>query len=270
MNSKLWWSILVTFAFSAFSLTASAQRLDGTLRGTVVDPSGGVIHNATVTVTNEDTGSMHSTQTTSVGEYVFPNLLPGLYMVQVEVPHFTKNIRQSVQVLPNQVVTADAHLRLETVGAAIEVVTIGSDILPTTSSQLSYDFDAHAVSDLPNPNSSGSPLNLAMLVPNTTTQGAGVLGEGGSIGGALPRMNSFSIDGVDDNRIDVTGHVSEVIPEAVADFNLVTNMFSAELGHSAGGHFNIVTKSGTNNWHGGFCGVDGHRNFNADEKLGRG
>jgi hypothetical protein len=270
MNRKFWCSTLLTFGFAAFSLTTSAQRLDGTLRGTVEDPSGAVVHDVTVTATNEVTGSTHSTQTTSVGEYVFPNLLPGLYTVQVQVPRFTKFIRQSVRVLPNQVVTADARLTIETVGAAIEVAVSGGETVSTTSSQLSYDFDAHAVSDLPNPNNSGSPLNLALLAPNTTTQGAGVLGEGGSIGGARPRMNSFSIDGVDDNRIDVTGHVSEVIPEAVADFNLVTNMFSAELGHSAGGHFNIVTKSGTNNWHGAFWGFNVNRNFNAMDNLEKG
>src|SRR5581483_5903104 len=85
--------------------------------------------------------------------------------------------------------------------------------------------------------------------------------------GARPRMNSFNIDGVDDNRVDVTGHTSEVIPEAVADFNLVTNMFSAEMGHSAGGQFNIVTQSGTNNWHGQLFEFNNNRDFNAMDNL---
>jgi len=91
-----------------------------------------------------------------------------MYTVQVQVPHFTKYIRQSVRVQPNQVVTADARLTIETVGAVIEVIDSGGDIVSTTSWQHSYDFDAHAVSDLPNPNNSGSPLNLALLAPNTT------------------------------------------------------------------------------------------------------
>src|SRR4029077_184123 len=126
------------------------------------------------------------------------------------------------------------------------------------------------VTDLPSPGLGGGPLNLALLAPNTTTQGAGVLGEGGSIGGGRPRMNSFTIDGVDDNRVDVTGHVSEVIPEAVADFNLVTNLFSAEIGHSAGGQFNIITKSGTNNWHGTAWGFNVNRDLNARDNLEKG
>ncbi|MGB2890742.1 MAG: carboxypeptidase regulatory-like domain-containing protein, partial [Candidatus Acidiferrales bacterium] len=248
------------------STAASAQRLDGTLRGTVQDPSGAVIQEAGVTATNQVTGVEHATQTTSTGEYVFPNLLVGTYTVEVTAAGFANYSRKDVEVLPNQVVSADAKLAVAAVGTVVEVIE-GSEVVQTATSQLSNDFGPRAVAELPNPNTSGSPLNLALLAPNTTTQGAGVAGEGGSIGGARPRLNSFNIDGVDDNRIDVTGHVSEVIPEAVADFNLVTNMFSAELGHSAGGQFNIVTKSGTNNWHGTFWGANMNRKFNARDNL---
>jgi hypothetical protein len=70
MNRRFWCSTLLTFGFAVLSLTASAQRLDGTLRGTVEDPSGVVVDDATVTVTNQVTGSTHSTQTKSVGEEV--------------------------------------------------------------------------------------------------------------------------------------------------------------------------------------------------------
>ena len=269
MNCRFRSYFLLVFALTAFPLAAAAQRLDGTLSGTVEDPSGALVPEATVTAINEETGAMQTTRTTSSGTYVFPNLLTGIYTVQVAVPGFATNIRKGVDVLPNQVVTTDMHLSVETVGTVVEIVAGGEVVQPTTS-QLSIDFGARAVSDLPNPNNSGSPLNLALLAPNTTTQGAGVLGEGGSIGGARPRMNSFTIDGVDDNRVDVTGHVSEVIPEAVADFNLVTNMFSAELGHSAGGQFNIITKTGTNNWHGTAWGFNVNRDFNARDNLEKG
>jgi len=186
--------------------------------------------------------------------------------VEVQARGFAIYSRKDVEVLPNQVVTADAKLSVGTVGAIVEV-TVGGEVVQTTTAQLSHDFGARAVTDLPSPGLGGGPLNLALLAPNTTTQGAGVLGEGGSIGGARPRLNSFNIDGVDDNRVDVTGHTSEVIPEAVADFNLVTNMFSAELGHSAGGQFNIVTKSGTNDWHGSLWEFNNNRNFNAMDNL---
>jgi hypothetical protein len=249
-----------------FSISAYAQRLDGTLRGKVADPSGAVISGAEVTASNQQTGVKQTTQTTSTGEYVFPNLLVGAYTVQVKAKGFTDFNRKDVEVLPNQVITADASLAVAGGSTTVEVTT-GAETVQTTTSQLSNDFGAKAVSELPSPGLGGGPLNLALLAPNTVSQGAGVLGEGGSIGGARPRLNSFNIDGVDDNRVDVTGHTSEVIPEAVADFNLVTNMFSAELGHSAGGQFNIVTKSGTNKWHGSAWEFNNNREFNAMDTL---
>jgi hypothetical protein len=258
--------LAAVFLSVLFSLSAYGQRLDGTLRGTVVDPSGAVIPGAEVTVTSQTTGVKQTTQSTSTGQYVFPNLQVGTYTVVVTAKGFGDFSRKDVEVLPNQVISADARLRVGTASTVVEVTT-GGEIVQTTTSQLSNDFGTRAVTDLPSPGLGGGPLNLALLVPNTTTQGAGVLGEGGSIGGARPRLNSFNIDGVDDNRVDVTGHTSEVIPEAVADFNLVTNMFSAELGHSAGGQFNIITKSGTNKWHGSLWEFNNNRNFNAMDNL---
>src|SRR5262249_15672645 len=202
----------------------------------------------------------------STGEYVFPNLQLGTYTIEAKAKGFSDFSRKDIEVLPNQVITADANLAIAGGQTTVEVTT-GAETVQTTTSQLSNDFGAKAVSDLPSPGLGGGPLNLALLVPNSTGQGAGVLGEGGSIGGARPRRNRFNIDGVDDNRVDVTGHTSEVIPEAVKDFNLLTNMFSAELGHSAGGQFNIVTKSGTNKWHGSAWEFNNNRDFNAMNNL---
>ena len=265
MNRTRYYAVSA-FAAVLLSISAHAQRLDGTLRGRVEDPSGAVVSGANVTVTNQATGVKQTTQTTSTGEYVFPHLLVGSYTVEVAAKGFANYFRKNVGVLPNQLITADASLAVGTEGTIVEV-TGGAEVVQTTTAQLTHDFGARAVTDLPSPGLGGGPLNLALLAPNTTTQGAGVLGEGGSIGGARPRLNSFNIDGVDDNRVDVTGHTSEVIPEAVADFNLVTNMFSAELGHSAGGQFNIVTKSGTNTWHGSLWEFNNNRNFNAMDNL---
>jgi len=248
------------------SLSAYAQRLDGTLRGTVEDPSGAVISQAEVIVTNQDTGVQQTTQTTSTGEYVFPNLLVGAYRVEARAKGFSTYSQKDVHVLPNQIVVANPRLVVGAENTIVEV-SVDTEVVQTASAQLSNDFSGRAIMDIPNPGVGGGALNFALMAPNTTSQGAGVLGEGGSIGGARPRLNSFNIDGVDDNRVDVTGHSSDVIPEAVADFNLVTNMFSAELGHSAGGQFNVVTKSGTNNWHGSLWGFTNNRDFNAMDNL---
>src|SRR5262249_1413978 len=95
------------------------------------------------------------------------------------------------------------------------------------------------------------------------TQQGGVLGSGGSIGGTRPRFNGFSIDCVDDNKVNTNGPTQPVIQESVAEFTLLTNQFSAEYGHSAGGQFNIVTRSGTNSWHGAGWGYNRNRDLNA-------
>ena len=105
---------LLVFALAAFALTASAQRLDGTLRGTVEDPSGAVIPEATVTATNQVTGSMQSTRTTSVGTYVFPNLLTGIYTVQVAdlavVSMTVVQIRHLDRIYPREQEIGRAHV----------------------------------------------------------------------------------------------------------------------------------------------------------------
>src|SRR2546422_2648214 len=93
---------------------------------------------------------------------------------------------------------------------------------------------------------------------------------GGSVGGTRPRDNYFTVAGVDDTNLVVTGNNSAVIPDAVAEFNLTTNQFSAEYGHSAGGQFSLVTKTGTNNWHGSGEWYNQNRNYNSLDNLTKG
>jgi len=112
-------------------------------------------------------------------------------------------------------------------------------------------------------------LNLAVLAPNVVAQPGGVTGIGGSVGGTRPRDNNFTVDGVDDNNLGVTGNNSTVIPDAVAEFNLTTNQFTAEYGHSAGGQFSLVTKTGTNNWHGSGEWYNQNKNYNSLDNLTR-
>ena len=133
---------------------------------------------------------------------------------------FQKVVRSGIQIFANQVTEVNITLPLGSVSSTIEV-TGSTPLVQTGTSQISNDFNSRQVTQLPNPDPTGSQLQLALLAPGTTSQQAGVLGEGGSIGGTRPRMNSFTIDGVDDNRIDLTGHTQYVIPEAVSDFNLL-------------------------------------------------
>jgi len=258
------WIALLAFVVAMLILpgVANAQRLDGTLRITVSDSSGAGILDAKVTVTNEATGVSTTATASSAGTYVFPNLLVGSYTVTAEKSGFKKAVNKGVQVESNQVAEVAATLE---VGAATEVVevTAGAELVKTESSELGATFGEQAVHDLPLNTLGGDVKEFAVFAPGTTTQQGGVLGSGGSIGGTRPRFNGFSIDGVDDNKVNTNGPTQPVIQESVAEFTLLTNQFSAEYGHSAGGQFNIVTKSGTNSWHGAGWGYNRNRDFDA-------
>src|SRR5258708_23711099 len=254
--------MLGVFLFLMQTSVARGQRLDGSLRVEVGDTSGASVVEAKVTVTNEATGVSVSTTASSAGSYLFPNLLVGTYTVTVEKTGFKKSVQKGVTVESNS--TAEAKVALELgEGSVVVEVEAGAELVKTESSELSATFSGRVVNELPVSTLGGDVKEFAVFAPGTTTQQGGVLGSGGSIGGTRPRFNGFSIDGVDDNRLDVNGPTQPVIQESVAEFTLLTNQFSAEYGHSSGGQFNIVTKSGTNNWHGTGWWYNRNRDLNA-------
>src|SRR5947207_2570692 len=266
----LLYSALILGLALIFSMPMAAQRITGTLRGQVLDPSGAAVPDAQITATNQETGVSVKVATTSAGTYSLPTLLPGLYKITVEAKGFKSFVKKDVSVIANQDNVADAQVEL---GAATEMIEVtgGAVEVQTTSSSLNNSFDARSV-DLPSGAGTlnGSLLNLAVLAPNVIAQPGGVTGIGGSVGGTRPRDNNFTVDGVDDNNLGVTGNNSTVIPDAVAEFNLTTNQFSAEYGHSAGGQFSLVTKTGTNNWHGSGEWYNQNRNYNSLDNLTKG
>jgi carboxypeptidase family protein/TonB-dependent receptor-like protein len=246
---------IILAILGALALTAMlpsrglAQRLGGTLQVEVTDKSGGVVPGAKVTATNEDT-KVITNATTSGDVYVFPDLLPGPYTVEVTKDGFNKYVRAHVNVLPNQTVDAPAALEVGSVATTVEVTAEGEAPIEVTSSQIQSGFSGSIAEQLPINTIGGDVKELAVILPNTTTQEGGVAGSGGSVGGLRPRYNSFTIDGADDNSAYVNGNLTPIIEDSVADFTVLTNQFSAEYGHSAGGIFAITTKSGTNSIHG--------------------
>src|SRR6266481_101498 len=263
--------VLIAVLVLVAPIPAAAQRITGTLRGQVFDPTGAAVPNAQVTATNQETGVSVKITTTSAGTYSFPSLIPGLYRVSVDAKGFKSFLKTDISVIANQDNGADVHLDL---GIATEVVevTAGGVAIQTTASELNNNYDSNDVQLLPNGAGTlnGSPLNLAVLAPNVIAMPGGTTGIGGSVGGTRPRDNNFTVDGVDDNNLGVTGNNSTVIPDAVAEFNLTTNQFSAEYGHSAGGQFSLVTKTGTNNWHGSGEWYNQNRNYNSLDNLTKG
>ncbi|HEY1462204.1 MAG TPA: TonB-dependent receptor [Terriglobales bacterium] len=261
-------SALGVCAFLLLTIAAFGQSTTGTLRGQVLDPQGAAIASAKITVTNQETSIVSNTTSSSAGTWNLPSLLPGKYSVSVEASGFRQLVRKDVAVLADRDNTSDAQLEVGTTSDIVEVV--GNAVtVQTSSSSLSTEFDSHDVLNLPSGGGTlnGSPLNLAVLAPNVVAQPGGVTGVGGSVGGTRPRENSFNVDGVDDNNLGVTGPNSTVIPDSVAEFSLQTNQYSAETGHSSGGQFNLVTKTGTNNFHGSAYEYFQNRNLNSMDNL---
>src|SRR6266849_5782376 len=240
---------LIQFALLLLScvLTASlaqAQRLDGGLRVTVNDKSGASIQDASVTVTNEATNVAVTATASSAGTYVFPNLLVGFYSITVQKHGFRKAVSKGVQVESNQVAEAVIYLEIGEVSSVVQVEA-GADLVKTESSTLDATFSGKVTQDIPIATLGGDVKEYAVLAPGTTTQQGGVLGSGGSIGGTRPRFNGFSIDGVDDNKLDTNGPTQPVIQESVAEFTLLTNQFTADNGQSSTSpSFNSPTADG--------------------------
>src|SRR5882672_10390004 len=245
-----------------------SQAITGRLRGQILDPSGGAVPQAQVVVTNQRTGVTATLTTTSAGTYELPSILPSLYKVSVEAKGFKGFLKIDIPVLADQDNVVNVQLELGPSSETVEV-TAGAIAVQTSSATLNNNFRATDVEGLPTAAGTlnGSPLNLAVLAPNVVAQPGGVTGVGGSVGGTRPRDNNFTVDGVDDNNLGVTGNNSTVIPDAVAEFALTTNQFTAEYGHSAGGQFSLVTKTGTNNWHGSGEWYNQNKNYNSLDNL---
>src|SRR5437879_2418926 len=239
-------ALLLTAVLPARGL---AQRLGGTLQVEVTDKSGATVPGAKVTATNED-NIVITAATTSGDVYVFPDLLPGSYTVEVTKEGFNKYVRAHVNVLPNQTVDAPATLEVGAVTTTVEVTAEGESPIEVTSSQLQSGLTGTFAEQLPINTIGGDVKELAVFLPNTTTQPGGVIGSGGSVGGLRPRFNAFTIDGADDSNPNTSGFYTPVIEDSVQDVTVLTNQFNAEYGRSAAASFATTTKSGTNNFHG--------------------
>jgi Carboxypeptidase regulatory-like domain len=268
-------------ALSALMILTAAiafgQAISGSVVGTVVDPSDAAVVNADVTATNIDTGVVSSTKTNSTGAYRFENLPVGNYRIAVSAKGF-RQVAAQIEVHLNQ--TGTANLRV-TPGMASETVEVSGTmpVLDTTTAQLQATYESQILEDLPITNlgvntSSGAAgqnlgvLNLSLLDAGVASTGGLGAGSGPSVGGQRPRNNNFTVEGVDNNNKGVTGPLIYIPPDAVASFTVLQNQFNAEFGHSSGGQFNQVVKSGTNSFHGEAYEYLQNRNLNAvDQSL---
>ncbi len=269
------------------ALSLSAQTFRGTILGTVTDPSGAVISGAKVSAKNVGTGLERTAQTSADGSYSIPELPIGTYTVSVSQTGFQTFVATGVTVDVATERRVDAALKA---GEVSSVVEVAGDLLPqveTTSAELGGTLTAETIESLPvngrdyqkliylNPGVAGSPDQISDSPGSYGTF---------SMNGSRGRSNNFLLDGTDMNdgyrndpainEAGVFGDPATILPlDAVAELRVLSN-YEAEYGRNSGAVINIVTKSGTNAWHGslleyfrsGKLGARNYFNFAPDPK----
>lgn len=230
--------------------TALAQTQDGNLVGTVADSTGAGVPAATIEVENVATGIKASTVCDASGFYRFNNLLVGTYKITVAASGFATTSR-TVEVELNKTATANVTLPVGAVAQEISV-TESPALIDSTTAQVMNTYSNLLITDSPlsaNP-IDGGVYNISLAGAGVASAGGLGVGLGPSVGGQRPRNNNFTVEGTDNNRKDVTGTVVDVPIDAIKEFSVLQNQFTAEFGHSSGGQFNVILQGGTNDIHG--------------------
>jgi hypothetical protein len=239
------------------------QANDGNLLGTVTDASGAAIPNANVQLENTATGVKAAAKTDFTGLYRFNNVLIGNYTATVSADGFRSTLLKNVTIELNKNTTANVVLATGNVVTQVEV-TEAFALIDTTTAQVANNYETRMALELPSAaNPFGGVLNLSLLGAGVTSPGGFGTAQGPSVGGQRPRNNNYTVEGTDNNRKDVTGAVVTVPNDAVAEFTVLQNQFSAEFGHSSGGQFNTVIRGGTNELHGSIYEYLENRNLNS-------
>ncbi len=235
---------------SLLSCLAWAQSTTGALSGTVTDPAGAVVVGAKVEVINEATGVVTPLTTNDVGVYRAAFLNPGTYTVRVQAPGFSTFESKGVLVELAHEPVVNAALTVGQVGQTVEVQSTAA-LLVTDTAQLSTNVPAQSVVTLPG--LQGAMDRMALTSPGVV-YGFGNINSNGlvfSANGQRARSNNFLLDGQDNNDPSLAGPgYSFSNLEAVGEFQVITNQYSAEYGRNAGAIVNIRVKSGTNEFHG--------------------
>jgi hypothetical protein len=255
-------TLLLSIALFALFLgngTARAQELYGTLTGTVSDKTGAVVPNETVTVTSQTTGEVRTEVTKGLGEYLFRNLLPGVYTVSIpRKGNFAGFTEKDVAISASQDRRVDISLTLATVTAEITVDT-APPAMQTESAEVDHEISETQLDELPVTSTQGRNFqSLYTIVP-----GAAGVAEQNSTASNPSRAMSVNVNGVEDmsntTRIDGAVNTYGWLPyliayvppaDSIESINIATNSFNAEQGVAGGASINITVKSGTRNFHG--------------------
>jgi len=265
--------MVVALAVLIFASSIFAQTGTSTIRGTITDPQGRVVPAATVTLTNVATNAVRTTKSTETGAYVFDLIVPGTYRLQVESAGFRTKAVDDVHAQIGKPTETNVQLDVGAKGEVVEVKSSAQDVLVNTQdATLGNVFVTQQITQLPL--EARNILDLLTLQPGTTREGY--------VAGARADQSNVTLDGVDINNAQTgnaavplttnslvigqldtdrgnitTGPVLRLNSEAIEEFRVTTANGNANQGRSSGSQVNLLTKSGTNNWHG--AGFDFYR-----------
>src|SRR5882724_2735073 len=247
VNFLIW--IAVVFFVSSSVL---GQGTTSRVGGTVHDANGAAVAGAIVNLTNEGTGISFSTETSESGAYAFDLVQVGKYSLTIEKPGFKKFISQGNSINVNQPTTINATLETGGVAETVTVQASGEQVQTGTSGNVGSTIDQHTLESLPIVGTRGrNPLELLNFQPGVVF--GGNTGGAVSVNGSRDRAFNFTLDGIDINESTAGGSNFTPLrpnPDSVEEFQIVTSNFTAELGRSSGAQVTLVTRSGTNQFHG--------------------
>src|ERR1700691_4010218 len=237
------------------SLNVAGQQITGNIRGTVLDPSGAMVQATMVTAKQTETGLTRSAVTDRQGEYVLVELPIGHYQVEVHAQGFQKYLQQGILLDVNETATVSIHLKLGAETQQVEVRADADMVQPTVSS-LGEAVMAREILDLPLDGRNFSQLGL--LQPGVVPLTAALLKPGGparqnlayAVDGQRPESNNFMIDGADNESSVDGGFVLKPAINESAELKMLSHNANAEFGRNTGSTTNIVTRSGSNSFHG--------------------
>ncbi len=258
---------------------AGAQVLYGSLVGNVADQNGAVVQGATVTITNKGTNQVREASTNSDGEYTITNVLPGVYDVRVTKQGFTSFTQTDLTITANNIKRADVSMKIGNVNDVVSVMA-DATVLQTESATVKSEISGKEILALPLTNYRNY-QSLLNLVPGTTPanfQNAQTdtpeMALTTNVNGTARNNNNTRLDGATSVNIWLPHHSAYVPPsESIQEVNISTNNFDAEQGLAGGAAVQVITKSGTNQFHGsGFVYHDNHlfraKNFFHPNQLG--
>jgi len=245
--------IALTFAASLLLVLASissfGQQGQSSVRGVISDPKGSPIAGATVTLSAPERNFTRSQVTSAEGQYLFKPVAPGTYRLDVEMKGFKKSLIASLQALVDTPTDVDVQMEVGSVTETVNITSAAEAPLNTSDATIGNTFDSRRISELPL--NARNVVSLLSLQPGVT--------QSGYVNGGRADQANVTLDGVDVNEqqrgLDVvTGgafsSVLRVTPDSVQEFRVTTTNPNADAGRSSGAQVSLVTRSGSNEWHG--------------------